>query len=286
LGLAALPVQTETDAVFDQQVRLVGYSLGQGPFKAGEALPLTLFWESLADQPGPLTTWIGLQDQAGETVVTQQQAPLWPTTEWRRGTLLRDPYQLTLPPTLSPASYQLSVALLAQDGSRLRVNGGDQLDLAQITTIDRPHNFEAPQPQIKLEATFGQQARLVGLDLPQTQLKAGEVLPLTLYWQALAPFDRSWKVFVHLTDQAGNIIGQQDQIPGSGEFPTTGWVPNEYLVDHYNLPVPAEAPPGHQAYQLNIGLYDANDFSRLPVSEKGVVTGDHVVLKSWPISIE
>jgi hypothetical protein len=288
VGAPALPVQNETMAVFDQQVRLVGYSLAHGPFKVGEALPVTLFWESLVDQPGPLTTWMALRDQAGETVVIQEQTPIWPATEWRPGTLLRDPYTLTLPPTLPPGAYQLAVALLADNGNRLPVNGTDQLLLTKIMLIDRPHVFEAPTPQIDLKVMFGSQAQLVGFDLPHRQVKAGEHLPLTLYWQALAPFDRSWKVFVHLTDQDGNIIGQQDQIPGGGEFPTTGWVPNEYLVDHYNIPVPVETKLGQDAYQLNIGLYDANDinFSRLPVVEGGKETGNHVALESWPISVE
>jgi hypothetical protein len=176
------------------------------------------------------------------------------------------------------------VGLVGADGQRLTVDGADQVWLAEITTEERPHVFEAPAPQLQFEALFGQQARLVGLDLPQTTVKAGESLPLTLYWQALAPFDRSWKVFVHLTDQNGNIIGQQDQVPGAGEFPTNGWVPDEYLEDHYQLPVPAEAQPG--SYQLKIGFYDPNDFSRLPVIEAGETKDNHVTLESWPISIE
>jgi hypothetical protein len=283
IGIAALPVQRETKAIFNRQVHLVGYSLAEAPFKAGEALPLTLFWESLIDHPGVFTTWLALKDGAGETVVTHQQAPIWPASEWQKGTLLRDPYALPLPPTLPPGRYQLVVALLEEDGQRLALGNTDQVGLAEITTIDRPRVFEAPSPQFPFEAVFGEQARLVGLDLPQTVVKAGETLPLTLYWQALAPFDRSWKVFVHLTDEAG-IKGQQDQVPGGGEFPTSGWVPNEYLVDRYDLPVPAETQPGR--YQLEIGLYDPNDFSRLPVSQAGKAIGNHVVLESWPISIE
>jgi hypothetical protein len=289
LGVAALPVQTETQAVFNQQVRLVGYSLAHGPFKAGEVLPLTLFWESLVDQPGPLTTWLALKDQAGEIIITQQQAPIWPATQWQQGTLLRDPYDLSLPPTLPPGEYQLVVALLAGEANRLPLAGGNnELPLAQITVVDRPHVFEAPTPQVNLDTIFGQQARLVGLDLPHSQVKAGERLPLTLYWQAIAPFDKSWKVFVHLVDQEGNIIGQQDQIPGGGEFPTTGWVQDEYLVDHYDLLIPAQTRPGQAAYQLKIGLYDANDpnFSRLPVVASGEVISDHITLENWPISVE
>jgi hypothetical protein len=285
VGLAALPVQIATDALFGQEARLVGYSLGQAPFKAGEILPLNLFWESLTDAPGPLTTVIQLQDTVtGQPVFSLERAPLRPTSQWQRRTLLRDPYDLSLPATLPPGAYQLVIALLTPEQTRLTVEGRDYLPLTMVETIDRPHNFEAPTPQITLEVNFSDQAQLAGLDLPQTTVKAGGSLPLTLYWQALAPLDRSWKVFVHLVDSQGNIVSQQDQIPGAGQFPTTSWLPNEYLVDSYHLLIPADTPPGRQAYRLEIGLYDAS--SRLPVVEAGEIVADHLVLDNWPISVE
>lgn len=281
---AALPVQTTTNAIFGQSARLVGYSLGQGPFKAGEVLPLNLFWESLVDAPGPFTTLVQLQDVAGQPVFSFEREPIRPSLQWRQGTLLRDPYEVSLPPALVPGDYLLVVALTTSEQARLPVAGSDSLTLATVTTTDRPHVFEAPAPQIPLEVNFSDQAKLVGLDLPQTQVKVGETLPLTLYWQALAPFDRSWTVFVHLLDSQGKIVSQQDQIPGAGQFPTTGWLPQEYLVDSYNLLIPADVSPGRAAYRLEIGLYDAD--GRLLVTKSGQIVGDHLVLENWPISIE
>ncbi len=285
VGAAALPVQVAMGDVFGQQARLVGYSLGQGPFKAGLSLPLTLFWESLVDNPGPLVVLVELKDAAGETVVSHRQEPVWPATEWRQGAILLDPHDVALPPALAPGEYRLSISLLTPEQGNLAVNGQKQLSLTTVTTIDRPHIFEAPNPEIDLAVNFGEQARLVGLDLPRTQVKAGQSVKFALYWQAIAPLDKSWTVFVHLTDSEGKIISQQDQIPGGGRFPTTGWLPGEYLVDSYNLLIPSNAPPG-QKYRLKIGLYDANDFIRLPVVEAGQIVNDHITLESWPISVE
>jgi 4-amino-4-deoxy-L-arabinose transferase-like glycosyltransferase len=285
VGAAALPVQVATEADFGRQVQLVGFSLGHGPFKAGEKLPLTLFWYSLVDQPGALTVLIELQDKDGQTVASFQEAPIWPATEWRMGAILRDPHDLILPPTLRPDIYHLLITLITPEQRKLRVNDAEQLELTVITTIDRPRAFEAPDPAIDLDIIFGQQVKLIGMDLPQSRLKAGETLPLTLYWQALAPLDKNWTVFVHLIDRDGHIITQQDQIPGAGQFPTTGWVPNEYLVDSYQLAVPADIAPDDETY-LRIGLYDANDFSHLPVIEAGQSSNDYIVLESWPISVE
>jgi hypothetical protein len=63
-------------------------------------------------------------------------------------------------------------------------------------------------------------------------------------------------------------------------------VPGEYLIDDYRLLIPADTLPGQETYLLKIGLYDADDFSRLPVMEAGKFIDDHLTLESWPISIE
>lgn len=286
VGAAALPVQTAVEANFGGKARLVGYSLGKPPFKIGEMLPLTLFWQSLEDGLDPLTVLVELQDAAGQVVVSSEQEPLWPTTEWERGTVLRDPKELLLPPTLPPGEYELLVSLLTSEKIRLAVADSDRLRLRTISVVDRPRNFEAPEPDAQLAVNFGNQAQLAGVDLPDSRVEAGGVLPLTLHWQALATPEESWKVFVHLIDQEGRIVSQQDQIPGAGQFPTTGWVPQEYVVDPYQIPIPADALAGEEAYRLRIGLYNANTFERLPVIEDGKIISDHVVLESWPISVE
>ena len=286
VGAAALPVQFATDAMFGQQVRLVGYSLEHGPFEAGQPLSLDLFWEARADISDTLIVSVQLQDGSGQPVIVHDQAPVRPAGDWKQGLTLRDPHDLLLPPTLAPGHYRLLLRLITPDQNPLPVKGSDQLLLTTITTVDRPHTFDAPNPQIPLAISFGEQAKLVGLDLPETQVKAGNPLPLTLYWQAINTLDQSWTVFVHLVNHDGQIVSQQDQIPGAGQFPTTSWLPDEHLADRYSLLIPADTPPGQAAYQLEIGLYDVVDFRRLPVMESGKIINDHFVLEEWPISIE
>src|SRR6185503_2559424 len=109
-------------------------------------------WESLADAPGPLIIMIQLQDtHTGQPVFSYEREPIRPSLQWRHGTLLRDPYDLSLPPTLLPGDYRLMVALLTPEQTRLAINGGDQLLLTIVMTVDRPHVFDAPSPQIALD---------------------------------------------------------------------------------------------------------------------------------------
>jgi len=284
VGPAALPVESPRLANFGSSVRLQGYSLGSGPFKAGETLPLTLFWQALAaDLPG-VQVFVELQTITGEQVMWYQQPPVWPPDRWQPADLIRDPHQVPLPPTLPPGEYRLLVGLLTPEQARLPVNGGDSLRLTTVATIDRPHNFEPTAPQFPLDTDFGGQVNLTGVDLPVTRLAAGQALPLTLHWQAIETPAKSWTVFVHLIDEAGQIVSQQDQMPGGGQFPTTGWLPGEVLTDSYQLQLPAGTPAGQ--YRLRLGLYDVNGFSRLPLLEGGQIVGDHVVLENHPITVQ
>jgi hypothetical protein len=197
---------------------------------------------------------------------------------------LRDPISITVPPDLPSGQYQLRVALTGSDEKRLPVAGKDVCFLQEISITDRQREFDPPAPNFGLDANFGNQVRLVGIDLLETKITSDAGLPLTLYWQALATADQSWKVFVHLIDSEGQIIAQQDQIPGRGRFPSTGWVSGEYLTDRYQLSLPPDAPSGQ--YLLRIGLYNPNDSIRLPLVVDGQDVNDHIILEGWPISVE
>jgi hypothetical protein len=135
--------------------------------------------------------------------------------------------------------------------------------------------FEAPQPEIEIGADFNGQTTLVGLDflnlkseIENTQgalrLKAGDTLSINLYWQAKAEFDQNYTAFIHLIGPDGLLYGQVDQTPGAGAFPTTGWLPGEYITDAYTLSIAPHAPPGD--YQIEIGLYNPDTGQRLPVT--------------------
>jgi hypothetical protein len=124
-------------------------------------------------------------------------------------------------------------------------------------------NFDAPQPQVGIEANFDNKAILTGLDATANQISPGETLGVRLTWQATAEFDQDYTAFIHLIGPDGLLHGQVDQTPGAGAFPTTGWVSGEYITDEYAIPIPAEAPTGE--YQIEIGMYNPNTGQRLSV---------------------
>jgi len=136
-------------------------------------------------------------------------------------------------------------------------------------------------PERRLEDTvLGEQIALRGLrgySVSPNPVHRGDILQVTLYWEALAPISERYKVFVHLVDGEGRIVSQVDSEPGDGMNLTSLWRP-EYGVfgDRYGVLVPAGAAPG--TYRLLVGMYHVDGAPRLPITAGGEQVGDALPL--------
>jgi hypothetical protein len=143
--------------------------------------------------------------------------------------------------------------------------------LAHVRVEPRAALTGAGPLQHPLNARLGEALYVAGYDLPQTRFRAGESVPLTLYWRADRPVEKNYTVFVHLLGTAfnnaqGNLLwGQIDRVPRSGAYPTTAWRPGEIVPDAYSIPVAAGAPPGR--YKIEIGMYDPATGERLALDD-------------------
>lgn len=136
-----------------------------------------------------------------------------------------------------------------------------------------PSPFQ-PSPDQPLSAWLGDAVQLIGYDLLGTTTgertyHPGETIRLVLYWRALAGPTEDAKVFVHLYDEKGEIVAQQDRRPYYGTRPPYTWWPGEALDDPYTLQLPPDLSPGQ--YTLATGMYHAATWIRLPVA----VAEDH-----------
>jgi hypothetical protein len=100
---------------------------------------------------------------------------------------------------------------------------------------------------------------LEGFDL----IESAQPVVLTLYWKSIEPVDKNWKVFVHVVDQAGEIVAQNDAFPGNELRWTDTWKPREYVVDQHTLALP-ERRDG-SAYTILVGMYDPETGIRVPI---------------------
>jgi len=199
-----------------------------------------------------------------------ESPPLYPTSLWRKGLVVKDVHSLVIPATLKPGTYNLVVGIYnPADGSRLRTSrGDDQVLIARVKVNPRPHAFARPSPAFKAEATFGSLAELIGYDLealapsgekigPELggtlRVRRGWTIHLTLYWHPIGTTDKFYSVFVHLVDEKGQDVAYGDSPPVNGQTPTTSWVPGEYIADPHFILIPESLPPG--LYRLQVGLY-------------------------------
>ena len=124
---------------------------------------------------------------------------------------------------------------------------------------------------------YDNQIRLIGYQLHLDQVRPAQKLPLTLYWEILAPTDLDYSLFIHLLGRQRQVIGQLDTYPGGGHWPTTLLDPGSILADYYEIPVSAQAEFDHAPTRLRIaaGIYDLNEPGR-PGKPAVTATGDPV----------
>ncbi len=135
---------------------------------------------------------------------------------------------------------------------------------------------EAGGAERPLELRLGEAILLRGYRLPAA-VRAGEVAPLTLFWQALGPVDRRYKVFAHVIDDHDYLWGQRDAEPAGNARPTNTWQPGETITDTYGLLVLPGTPPG--TYHVAVGMYGLEDGVRLSITGvTGAAPGDRALL--------
>ncbi len=112
---------------------------------------------------------------------------------------------------------------------------------------------------------YGGVARLLAYEISADRVTPGDEVSVTLYWQALAPMNRDFSVYVQAFGWR-QALDQEDSYPGGGAYPTRRWLPGEIIRDRYRLQIPADVIGPGPAW-LAVGLYDFATMERLPVTD-------------------
>ena len=169
---------------------------------------------------------------------------------WLPTSYINGVYNFIISPRWSSGAYRLRLTRHADQSI-------EHVTSSPMLTVENwwPRHFAPPEPIASPQtANFANQLQFLGYTLPQNQVKAGEALPLTLYWQA--PADKApqadFMQFNHLLDSAGQPHGGYERRPLE-YYSTLLWSPGEVVADGYTIPVAADAPPGQ--YYLDVGYY-------------------------------
>lgn len=288
---------------FGGRLKLLGYAV-EGATTAGDGLlmlrqpaeeiQVKMYWQVLKQMKGRHVTSLRLLDERGNVRAQRDALPLYggsPTSSWMLGEIIEDHYSLALEPGLPAGRYRLEVGIYDSDGTFLGVQDAPDASRADlgllILAADVP---DLPPPPIEhpLTVTLGEDVALLGYELetqparpvsqsPFVVLEPGDVIELTLYWQAQHYIHEDFSVFVHLLDRQGSLLSQADSMPGGGFQPTSLWDTYRVVTDRYQLPIPADTPPG--LYDVKIGMYRYASLERLLVlDEEGHPIGDSIGL--------
>jgi len=111
------------------------------------------------------------------------------------------------------------------------------------------------------ELLFEDKIRYLGfrVDTPRQRVAPGEVLDVTLYWQALRPLERNYSAFVRLIGKGDVPVHVLDTYPGGGMWQTTLWRPGEIIADRYRLRIDdtlTNTRLAPSALWLDVGFWD------------------------------
>ncbi len=233
---------------------LLGWDLDRSEAQPGDPLLLTLIWSVESAPQGDYRVRVLTIDQSDQNLDAGTFPPtnLWhPTSIWLPGQAWRGQMTFRLPIQAQPGAARLAVQLLGGNGTAL----GATAELGTITVLPTERVFTPPQPQVLRQANLGDKALLLGADLGPDPASPGDIVQVTLYWQALSEMDIGYTAFVHILGSDGQVVVGHDSQPMQGLRPTTGWVPGEFVADRHDLPLPSDLSPGE--YVIEVGLYDA-----------------------------
>ena len=243
-------------------VMLTGVSLDREAAAPGDPFLLTLYWQVDEAPTDDALVRLSLIDTAGNAAFTQDLPPVrndFPTSQWQTGDTWLGQHLFRLPVALASGEYQWTLDWCVAgvcDGEKLVTEPVEVAVLGNLAITAPERLFIPPPVDEETNAAFGKITTLLGVNI-SSQL---ENLQTTLVWQANDETTISYRVFVHLVDENGQIVAQSDGEPAIWTRPTTGWLPGEIVLDAHNLSL-ENIPAGN--YQLNIGLYDPDTGARL-----------------------
>jgi Dolichyl-phosphate-mannose-protein mannosyltransferase len=263
-------------AIFKNGVVLQTVALTDKVVRPGHTLPITLLWQ-IDSQTALTDLQYELTITAKDDTILRNQIGLpganW-LTQWQPSQLLREPSGIYFPPDTPAGSYSLQMQLTQANEL---VAGrpfwwpirSESVPVGTVEVIPWPLETSLPQNVTRVDAQFGDAIQLYGYDLAADP----DSLQLTLYWQALAVPANNWLVFVHLLNESGEIVAQQDVIPAEGLRPTQGWRISEVITDMHQMPLPPDLGAGR--YTVVVGLFEPDSFIRPFVRQNNLPQADN-----------
>lgn len=117
-------------------------------------------------------------------------------------------------------------------------------------------------PNLNAVGSFAGQIRVLGTNvLPQGE--SAEQLTVTTIMRAQAPIATEYTFSIKVRDANGDVVGQEDKMPGSNSFPTTEWAQHEIVIERFYPEFDGCLPQGD--YTVTLEIYEPSTANVLPV---------------------
>jgi hypothetical protein len=248
--------------------RLLGYSVDTDTVHPGGQMAVTLYWQALAPMTENYAVFVHLVNSAGALSAQRDTFPglgNFPTSQWKPGDTFADTYRMDVgEAAYAPDETVVHVGLYLPNGPRLtalKADGqglGDSVSLSPVKLV--PRVGEYPN---SVQVNFGNKLTLLGYDMNARAVQPGEAISVTLYWQARAPMQLDYSVFMHLTSTNGEIPVKNDSLPYTSPKRTHRWTVGQVMKEVRALVIPDYVLPG--LYNIDMGIFSVDTGDRLPI---------------------
>jgi hypothetical protein len=259
LTLADVPAEARVEPVDVGGVaRIVGWELAPQTVRTGQDVEVVVYWEAIAPDGKDYVSFANLLGRRYQSMGQINRYPacgMVPTSLWQAGQVWRDPYRIPIAEdVLAPSRLRVEVGLYDAEAS-------ETLGAVRVGEAKLAPPESAPPVAHPLAVDLTDEVTLRGYDLSPVEVAPGEVVTLTLYWEARETPAADYQVFVHLLGAGPEPVAQGDGPPLMGDYPTTMWAPGEIVADPHPVTLPADLAPGQ--YRLLVGMYDLETLARL-----------------------
>lgn len=305
-GDAPLPA---SDPLPDGTVRnpyltLVG--VHAAPVEVGAVGDLIVDWQVTAAPPfDRLTPLLQIEDGQG-VVIHRADVYVTETRRWMPGEVLMQRLPVRIPVGTIPGQYAIKLAWVGRDAGDayvpyLNASGATGAIWAQVGTLRVERAAQVSEPAALTIGVAGltdvaDGVRLLGWDALPESRRPGEVVALSLYWQAVEPTNTraplSAEALIRVGDREWTLW---QGTPAGADYPPERWQNGDLLADSVRWRLPRELPagPAELIYavgeaRIRLGTIDIAPVERMfapPAVEQvsGAVFGDQMVLYGYTI---
>jgi hypothetical protein len=239
---------SEVEGVSWSEARLMAYTIDPSEATPGQAVAITLVWESAA----PLTVRAQLMGLTGHLL---PPAPVWSEATAKleeTTTTLR----LDLPESLAPGLYALYLDVLDGDQALTPTTASGQT-MGRVTLLPiQVQSAGVQEAAAEPLGTFGppDSPPVAALEVAQLIGAGDGLVEIELTWYALGQSPRNYWQSIRLQDASSATLASRDIPPMLGGYPTSLWKPGERLLDRVLLPWTEDAAKIPD--RVEIVLYD------------------------------